>query len=224
MARLRAPAQPLAAWVFCALWQLAAGNASILFPFGPNTTDVALHRGDDACYGPVTLAAPATMYGKTYSSLYVSINGVLSMQACISTYTPQRFPIAGATVMAPFWADVDTRLLDASYLPAVLPGDPAAEPDNVFWRSVSGPAMLADPAYPAILATLAAQYPVGQPPPTGFFIATWWRVRAYSACACGGTDGNYACSTIVNNPVYCCQLCADTGNTAIPPTSSAYAK
>ena len=41
--------------------------------------------------------------------LQINTNGVISFTAPVPTFTPQPFPIANRFLIAPFWADVDTR-------------------------------------------------------------------------------------------------------------------
>ncbi|WP_394689335.1 nidogen-like domain-containing protein [Hoeflea sp.] len=50
-------------------------------------------------------------FGNTYSSLYVNTNGSVSFGNGISTYTPSTINgNTGTPIIAPFWADVDTRI------------------------------------------------------------------------------------------------------------------
>ncbi|KXJ29884.1 Alpha-tectorin [Exaiptasia diaphana] len=39
----------------------------------------------------------------------VNINGVISFQKTFQKYKPKTFPLAGSTIIAPFWADVSTN-------------------------------------------------------------------------------------------------------------------
>jgi hypothetical protein len=72
---------------------------------GSNT----LARNDDESTGPVSLPFSVNFFGTTYSSLYVNNNGNVTFDAPMWEYTP--FPLEAKTrkMIAPFFADVDTR-------------------------------------------------------------------------------------------------------------------
>ncbi|MBZ0117426.1 MAG: hypothetical protein K8H88_10550 [Sandaracinaceae bacterium] len=49
-------------------------------------------------------------FGQRFHSVFVNNNGSITFGGATSTYTPQRFPVRGNRMIAPFWADVDTRV------------------------------------------------------------------------------------------------------------------
>lgn len=59
----------------------------------------------------ITAAFPNGLqfFGQRFSSLFVNNNGSITFGGATGTYTPQRFPVTGNRMIAPFWADVDTR-------------------------------------------------------------------------------------------------------------------
>lgn len=60
--------------------------------------------------GPLTpIGFPVSFFGKTYTHLHVNNNGNFTFDEALSTYTP--FPITNTArvIIAPFFADVDTR-------------------------------------------------------------------------------------------------------------------
>lgn len=65
-------------------------------------------RGDDTSYGPVALGWDFSLFGFRYNSVYVNINGNITFDAPLTTFNAAGFPI-GTPMIAPFWADVDTR-------------------------------------------------------------------------------------------------------------------
>lgn len=69
----------------------------------------SLPANDDGSSGQVTLPFTLNFLGNQFSSLWVNNNGNLTLDGPHSTYTP--FPLAssGAQIIAPFFADVDTR-------------------------------------------------------------------------------------------------------------------
>jgi len=77
------------------------------------TTDCMQHElpaNDDSSTGTVPLPFGVNFYGDTFESLYVNNNGNVTFDAPLSTYTP--FGLAGTNraIIAPFFADVDTRV------------------------------------------------------------------------------------------------------------------
>jgi hypothetical protein len=48
-------------------------------------------------------------FGQTFRSMYVNNNGSITFGGATGTFTPVRFPLQGNRMIAPFWADVDTR-------------------------------------------------------------------------------------------------------------------
>ena len=72
-----------------------------------------LDYNDDGSSGAIDLtgAFPNGLeyFGQRFTAMYVNNNGSVTFGGATGTYTPQRFPIRGNRMVAPFWADVDTR-------------------------------------------------------------------------------------------------------------------
>jgi PEP-CTERM motif len=68
-----------------------------------------LAPNDDGSTGLVSLGFTANFYGLSATQVYVNNNGNITFGAPLSTFTP--FPIlsTGTSMIAPFFADVDTR-------------------------------------------------------------------------------------------------------------------
>ncbi|MDX3882856.1 MAG: PEPxxWA-CTERM sorting domain-containing protein [Sphingomonas sp.] len=66
-------------------------------------------RNDDGFSGPIDLGFNFTLYGNTYSSLYINNNGNVSFGAGISAYVPTGPTGANAPLVSVFFGDVDTR-------------------------------------------------------------------------------------------------------------------
>lgn len=66
---------------------------------------------DDGSTTAIALGFNANFFGTTYSSTYVGNNGFLTFNGGMSTYTPYGLGsgYAGQPIIAPFFADVDTR-------------------------------------------------------------------------------------------------------------------
>jgi hypothetical protein len=69
-----------------------------------------LPANDDLSTSQVPLPFAIDFYGSTYSSLYVNNNGNLTMGQPFGQFTPQSLNQLGLPMIAPFWADVDTRV------------------------------------------------------------------------------------------------------------------
>ncbi len=64
---------------------------------------------DDGVTTAVTLPVPVNFYGTTYSTLFVSNNGCVTFDQAFSAFTPSPLQTTGRAIIAPFFADVDTR-------------------------------------------------------------------------------------------------------------------
>jgi hypothetical protein len=68
-----------------------------------------LAANDDGSTGPVSLGFAANFYGTTQTNLYVNNNGNVTFNNPLSTYTPFGIQTNSFPIIAPFFADVDTR-------------------------------------------------------------------------------------------------------------------
>ncbi len=59
---------------------------------------------------PIPLPFPIDYYGTVYDSLYLNNNGNLTMGQPLSQFTPRSLNQIDVPMIAPFWADVDTRI------------------------------------------------------------------------------------------------------------------
>ncbi|MFO0604252.1 MAG: nidogen-like domain-containing protein [Polyangiales bacterium] len=93
-------------------------------PSGYGLPENCVHPNDDGSYAgpPPTTGYPAVavsitrafpmglrFFGTTYNTMYVNTNGNITFRGAVGTYTPSPFPIADQPMIAPWWADVDTR-------------------------------------------------------------------------------------------------------------------
>lgn len=60
-----------------------------------------------------TLPFPINFYGTPYSQLYVNNNGNVTFESGLPDYVPQPLAALQRNIIAPFWADVDTRNMDS---------------------------------------------------------------------------------------------------------------
>ncbi|MEX2308948.1 MAG: nidogen-like domain-containing protein [Pirellulales bacterium] len=79
--------------------------------FRTNTgfTENRLERDDDNSTGLVSIGFDINFFGALYSNLYVNNNGNVTFTLPLSEYTPSNLLAALTVIIAPFWADVDTR-------------------------------------------------------------------------------------------------------------------
>lgn len=90
-------------------------------PRGGGTNDCACWREPDATYtlamppnddgssAPINLPFQFSLYGDLYNVVYINNNGNLSFVTPFGTFTSTGFPNNTNRMVAPFWADVDTR-------------------------------------------------------------------------------------------------------------------
>ena len=74
-----------------------------------NSFTLAMNQNDDASSSLITLPFTFCLYGDNYTSLYINNNGNVSFGQPYSEYVPTGFPVANFAMVAPFWADIDTR-------------------------------------------------------------------------------------------------------------------
>ena len=137
----------------------------------------------------ITTAFPSGLhfYGGVYTSLYINNNGNVSFSSAISTYTPNAFPGAPQPMIAPYWADVDTRTTT----------DSVDSCDNYDTGGSFPPGTVCTNPPPT---TNVIEWSI-QP---GQFVVTWYNVGYYachttpvmafqmilsSVAACGGSSG-----------------------------------
>jgi gliding motility-associated-like protein len=76
----------------------------------PNGCPLSQAPNDDGSSLQINLPFTFNLYGQTYTSCYINNNGNLTFDIPWGTFSAQPFPNAQFVMVAPFWADVDTRL------------------------------------------------------------------------------------------------------------------
>ncbi|MCB5285928.1 MAG: T9SS type A sorting domain-containing protein [Candidatus Cloacimonetes bacterium] len=74
-----------------------------------STFTLAMAPNDDGSTGQITLPFTFTLYGTPYNYCWVNNNGNVTFDYGLSSYTPWGFPSGDNPMLAPFFADVDTR-------------------------------------------------------------------------------------------------------------------
>lgn len=67
------------------------------------------YRNDDGSSPLTALPFSFNFFGTTYNSIYINNNGNISFGSSYGTFTASAFPNTSFQMIAPFWADVDTR-------------------------------------------------------------------------------------------------------------------
>ncbi|HEX6901892.1 MAG TPA: nidogen-like domain-containing protein [Thermoanaerobaculia bacterium] len=95
---------------------------------------VEVPPNDDGSVGPVPIGSTLNFFGASYSSLFVNNNGNVTFDAPLGTFTPFDLTTTGRVIIAPFFADVDTREGNvATYGTGTVDGRPAF---GVSWPGV----------------------------------------------------------------------------------------
>ncbi|XP_069509272.1 alpha-tectorin-like isoform X2 [Ambystoma mexicanum] len=90
-------------------------SGRVLYPFG-KSIDARMPRIDDGSSSLIPIWTNFILYGRSYNSLYVGTNGLISFVMPVYVYRPAPLPQPGGTsVVAVFWADVDIRVAGEIY-------------------------------------------------------------------------------------------------------------
>ena len=90
----------------CQCWQTRDSSWNIV-PITIGTPPE--YRNDDGSTGLINLPFSFCLYGQSWTSCYINNNGNISFGSPYGTFTASGFPNASFVMVAPFWADVDTR-------------------------------------------------------------------------------------------------------------------
>ena len=75
----------------------------------PGFDDFFLNRNDDGSTPQIPLGFPISLWGKTQTKCWINNNGNITFHGSEATYSPNPLQGVGYALIAPFWADVDTR-------------------------------------------------------------------------------------------------------------------
>jgi hypothetical protein len=90
-------------------YDMSFSNVDIFYPFGPEFGDNLVPKVDDSFVGPIDIATTFPFFDRSFTSLFVNTNGLVSFDTGVTTYVPIAFPLPNIISVAPFWADVDIR-------------------------------------------------------------------------------------------------------------------
>src|SRR5690348_8190440 len=75
----------------------------------PGFTTNAEARNDDGSTAQINLPFTLNFFGQTFSHAFVNTNGNITFSAALSTFTPGPIVNNSTPIIAPYWADWDTR-------------------------------------------------------------------------------------------------------------------
>ncbi len=75
----------------------------------PGFDALSLIREDDAPSALSPLGFSINLFGSTWTSCYVNFNGNITFGSSLRDFTPTPLQVVGRPIIAPFWADIDTR-------------------------------------------------------------------------------------------------------------------
>lgn len=94
----------------CAGWQYVPRTPVPFVIDSSGSTPVAPdYRCDDGVSGPIVLPFHFCFWGRIIDTVYINNNGNVSFVQPYSGFVPVTFPLTNYSMVAPFWADVDTR-------------------------------------------------------------------------------------------------------------------
>ncbi|CAG2244401.1 unnamed protein product [Mytilus edulis] len=84
----------------------------MFYPYGDFYGDSQLQKNDDESSAEIHISTAFQFFNQSHRSLFVNTNGDLTFISALSRYTPESFPFQrNASVIATYWADVDTRIV-----------------------------------------------------------------------------------------------------------------
>lgn len=85
------------------------------------TYSLALAPNDDGSSSLITIPFSFSFYGQNYNQLYINNNGNVTFVNSLATFSANAFPSPNNKIVAPFWADVDTRAGNGQVLYKITP-------------------------------------------------------------------------------------------------------
>ena len=147
---------------------------------------------DDGSTGPHNLGFNINLFGTSTGQVFVNNNGNLTIGTGLSTFTPAAIGSVNRLILAPFWADVDTRNAASgltSFGTSTINGNAAF---GVNWVNVGYYSSQADKtnSFQLVLLTRPDTCPVGVPNCGNFDMEfNYDRVLWESGSASGGSNG-----------------------------------
>ncbi|KAF7242289.1 IgGFc-binding protein [Varanus komodoensis] len=149
-----------------------------LYPYGPKNQDKRTPMSDDGA-SPWISISKDLFCARTYQSLYVNNNDVVSFGKFISQFTPDPIPLLdGQAFVALFWADVDNHITG-----------------EVYYRQSQNEELLQ-----RVAVGISAYFPDGNFTATWAFVATWDQVAFSGSLSSKVGFNNGDADNYVDNP------------------------
>lgn len=128
---------PLATAVSALCLPAQSAHAITLLSDGGSFGQVAIDRNDDESSNLLDLPFSINFYGQSFSQFYVNNNGNITFGSPLSEFTPFNLGNLDQAMIAPYWADVDTRNPASGlvYVGSFAPGQLNVTWDNVGYFS-----------------------------------------------------------------------------------------
>eukprot|EP00825_Cyclidium_porcatum_P037254 TRINITY_DN4077_c0_g1_i1.p1 TRINITY_DN4077_c0_g1~~TRINITY_DN4077_c0_g1_i1.p1 ORF type:complete len:533 (-),score=32.26 TRINITY_DN4077_c0_g1_i1:36-1634(-) len=95
--------------------KIPRNNQNLLIPWDASF-ELAMGPNDDEYTSEIACLFPFSFFGEVFNSFYINNNGNVSFGTPFYTFSSTGFPIADFKMLAPFWADVDTRQSGGGYV------------------------------------------------------------------------------------------------------------
>ena len=76
---------------------------------------------DDGSSSELDLPFTINFFGEEYNTFWINNNGNITFESPLGAFTPEPFPITNQPIIAPYWADVDTRCFDCGEVYVAAP-------------------------------------------------------------------------------------------------------
>ncbi|PVD26094.1 hypothetical protein C0Q70_13762 [Pomacea canaliculata] len=105
----------LAMLLAASLSSVLAVSPQLFYPYGPRQGDESLPPADDISTDEIQLSVPIVFFNSSFSSIYVNLNGHVSFESEVPAYRGDLALPFGLKLIAPFMADIDTRISGRVY-------------------------------------------------------------------------------------------------------------
>ncbi len=99
---------------------------------------LAMAPNDDGSSALISIPFNFCMYGQTFNSFYINNNGNITFTSTLAAFSSTAFPSVGNQILAPFWADVDTRGGNGQVLYKITPTAVYINWEDVGYYSIQG--------------------------------------------------------------------------------------
>ena len=99
---------------------------------------LAMQPNDDGSSAYIPIPFGFNLYGNVYNGIYINNNGNITFNGAMATFSASAFPSVINSIVAPFWADVDTRNGNGQVVYKITPTAVFINWENVGYFNVHG--------------------------------------------------------------------------------------